>query len=834
MMGLLTLVFACVVIALLVISRHIDLQSDRQDAALLAKALENRQEIIRSHLSDSAFWGEAWNHLHENVDTRWAYDRDNLGGSLYRDFGYEGLFVLDPQGQTRYSVINGKLSDQSLSDWLGSPPPVMATREDAPTSRLFAFGGQPAIFASAPITPGSNLVADADGPRSTLIFIERLNDAKLRQLGSEYAIHQTHVLPGNSAHASNQLTLPGITPPLVLSWQQSQPGRQLVIWVLPLLLLLGGTTVMMAIWLLRNALQKARMVDENSFLLAQSRLALAASERRFRDVAEATTDWIWELDEALRFTYLSERFPNLTGYSITSWIGRPVTDFLHDEAQQLHHWLTHPGERSHRRLLHCSYLSAQGSKRYCHIVIKPVITADGVVAWRGTATDVTLEVEAQARVQYLSSHDELTGLPNRTRMREFLEGKLRAQPTLENPLAMITLDLDKFKPVNDLFGHQTGDAVLHEVSQRLRSCLQEADLVTRQGGDEFILIIAEHATPSRLEAICQRLRDEIGKPVDIAGNEIFIGASMGIATAPRDAQDAGELLRLSDIALYQAKNAGRNRWVFYNPEMAEQIVQRREMEKSLRDAIKHGQFQLLWQPRYNMKTNSIVAAEALIRWQHPQLGLVMPDQFIPLAEETGLIVDISTWVLNTACHEAQQWPTPLAISVNISAVEFHTNGLAERVASALQSSGLSASRLEIEVTENAALWNPDASLQLMQSLKAQGVRLLVDDFGTGYSSLSYLRKFPFDGIKLDRSFITGLPDTDNASLIAENIIGLGKAFSLSVTAEGVETSAQFDRLRSLRCDEVQGYLIGKPMPPQRLLALLQADTPPEYSWQFQS
>lgn len=223
------------------------------------------------------------------------------------------------------------------------------------------------------------------------------------------------------------------------------------------------------------------MFDENTFLLTQSRLALTASERRFRDVAEATTDWIWETDPDLRFTWLSDRFPGITGHSISAWIGRPVTEFLEAEGQPLAEWITLPGQTGHRRLLHCRYLSAMGHQRYCHIALKPVITPEGITGYRGTATDVTLEVEAQARVQYLSRHDELTGLPNRVRMREFLEGKLQAQPTQAHPLAMISLDLDKFKPVNDLFGHGAGDTVLHEVSARLRHCVRDYDLVARQG-----------------------------------------------------------------------------------------------------------------------------------------------------------------------------------------------------------------------------------------------------------------------------------------------------------------------------------------------------------------
>ncbi len=295
---------------------------------------------------------------------------------------------------------------------------------------------------------------------------------------------------------------------------------------------------------------------------------------------------------------------------------------------------------------------------------------------------------------------------------------------------------------------------------------------------------------------------------------------MGIALAPQDAVNATDLLRFSDIALYKAKSRGRNGWVFYNADMAEQIVQRREMENSLREAIREQQFRLVYQPRYDVNAEKVVAVEALLRWYHPTLGLLMPDQFIPLAEETGLIIAISDWVLNAACRDAQRDMPGLSVSVNISAMEFRTPGLVERVQEVLNTTGLAPERLELEVTENATLSNPEQSLALMNGLKALGVRLLIDDFGTGYSSLSYLRTFPFDGIKLDKSFVAGMPHSDNANSIVENIIGLGKAFSLSITAEGVETPEQLAQLKMYQCDETQGYLMCRPLPLERLIAQL--------------
>ncbi|WP_333780860.1 EAL domain-containing protein [Dryocola boscaweniae] len=821
MVSLLALLFVVAIFSLLSIANSINRDADEQSGKLLQKALHNRVDTLSTHIKDYAWWGEAYAHLHVTVDPEWAYARQNMGSSLYRDYQYEGIFVLDGAEQTRYSVIKGQLSSRSLTEWLGENPlPTLLQSMNRPdalplTYTMVLHEGHPALVAMAKITNGDDEhVHLVSGSSSTLVFVDVLDDKKLAQMGEEYGIDETRVQKKDAPRPEGRrgtLTLPVNGQSLTLEWKSEEPGRQLIHYILPLLILLAFGCGALAWGQSRNLLKKARMFDENSYLLAQSRQALAASERRFRDVAEATTDWIWETDNELRFTWLSDRFPGITGHSISAWLGQPVTALMEADNLSLAEWITQPGQTGHRRLLHCRYRSAMDHQRYCHIAIKPVITPEGVTGYRGTATDVTLEVEAQQRVQYLSRHDELTGLPNRMRMREFLEGKLQALPTLEQPLAMISLDLDKFKPVNDLFGHAAGDKVLHEVSARLRRCIRDNDLVARQGGDEFILIIPDIDDHHYLETLCKKIITELLRPFMINGHEIFIGASLGIALAPHDAVDAGDLLRYSDIALYKAKNSGRNKWLFYTPEMAQQMVQRREMEDSLREAIKLQQFCLVYQPRYDLNSSQIVAAEALIRWQHPQLGLLMPDQFITLAEETGLIASISEWVLKTACRDAQQSLEGLAVSVNISAVEFQSWGIVDRISDALRESQLDPGRLEIEVTENATLWDPENSLELMQALKNIGVRLLMDDFGTGYSSLSYLRNFPFDGIKLDKSFISGMPESESANTIVENIIGLGKAFSLSITAEGVETQGQLQKLKMLECDETQGYLISKPM-----------------------
>ncbi|WP_312197742.1 putative bifunctional diguanylate cyclase/phosphodiesterase [Mixta calida] len=723
-----------------------------------------------------------------------------------------------PNGETRYSVLNGNKRLEPFEQWAGkkilkSLAMQLEQTGGKAVSRLISANGEAMLISAAWISTGGDLsVKPMAGPPSMMIFADKLTDKKLTEAGLEYGIENVHVSKTPfKAFPENSLTLPATGGSVTFVWRSAEPGAALLSTLLPLIVLLMLGTFFTAFLLMRNAFRKARISDENAFLLEQSRLALSASEIRFRDMAETTTDWLWEADEHQRLIWISDRFPALTGYQITDWTGKRVSDFLLKDEKvslQLAELLMTGGNL---RLRECRYLSAQQRTRYCNLTVRRVTFSGGKLGYRGTATDVTLEVEANARVHYLSHYDELTGLPNRVQMKEFLNGKLDALPDPECALTMIMLDLDKFKPVNDLYGHATGDKVLHEVSGRLRHCIDEMGLVARLGGDEFTILLPDIQNRKSVEDLCRRIVNEISRPFLVNGTEIFIGASLGIAFAPHDTSNASDLLRFADIALYSAKSAGRNNWVFYQRDMGEKIVQRREMEHELREAIQNDQLCLVYQPRYDVKLARVSAVEALVRWRHPRHGTLMPNQFIPMAEETGLIYALSDWVLLKACRDTLRCLPHMSVSVNISASELQDKGFFKRILSVLEQTGLEGHRLEIEVTENAALHNPEQTQQVMQQIKALGVRILIDDFGTGYASLSYLRSFPFDGIKLDKSFIFPMTDSSQARLIVENMIGLGKAYALNVTAEGVETPLQLEQLTYLKCDNLQGYYIGRPM-----------------------
>lgn len=825
MVLLLILTFCVTLVALLSVTKNLNTRADQQSLFMLSKAMENRQALMRTNLADYAGWGEAYTNLHPQVDANWAWGKQNLGASVFHNLSYEGVFVVSPDGKTRYSVLKGQYSGEHLEKWLAtdifhSLDAQLKQASGKPVSRLIMTDGQVTLLSAAWITPGGdNSVELMPGPASLMIFAERLTNKKLNQIGLEYGVKGVRLInPSSTEQISrgDSLVLPATGGPVILKWRSADPGNILLKWMLPLFVLQLFITMLAAFILMRKTLRKARLSDESTFLLEQSRLALSASENRFRDVAETVTDWIWEADEQLRFTWISGRFPVVTGYRIPDWIGRPVSEFLSDNGNILLSSRDLQPGGPHLDLSECRYVSAQQHQRFCNMVIKCVPLADGKTGFRGTATDITLEVEAKERVRYLTHFDDLTGLPNRVQMKEFLEGKLNAQLTPERSLAVIMVDLDKFKPVNDFFGHEAGDKVLYEVSARLSSCLNGTGLAARLGGDEFIIILPDVSRKENVDTLCSQIIKEMSRPFSIGSSEIFIGASLGIAMAPQDADNASDLMRFSDIALYKAKTDGRNRWMSYHRDMGDNIIQRREMEHDLREAINEGQLRLAYQPRYDVNASRVTAVEALVRWEHPRHGLLMPDQFITLAEETGLIFALSDWVLLNACRDVCRDLPDMAVSVNITPAELQDKGLFERIKSVLEKTGMEGSRLEIEVTENATLRDQETSLMVMNQIKTLGVKFLIDDFGTGYASLSYLRTFPFDGIKLDKSFISRTADSSEARKIVENMIGLGKAYSLGVTAEGVETQAQLEQLQQLGCDGLQGYHIGRPMSLEQL------------------
>jgi diguanylate cyclase (GGDEF)-like protein len=432
---------------------------------------------------------------------------------------------------------------------------------------------------------------------------------------------------------------------------------------------------------------------------------------------------------------------------------------------------------------------------------------------------------AEARIQFLAHHDPLTRLPNRAGFAAQLGHALELRQRTQVPFAVLTLDLDRFKVVNDTLGHAIGDALLVKAAARLRKAVRSDDMVCRVGGDEFSVVQLGAAQPEGATALAQRLVDLLSRPFIVDGQVLSIGTSVGIALCPPDGQDAGTLTRSADLALYRAKAEGRGTYRFFETEMDTRMQRRRLMEVELRTALALRQFHLVYQPLLDVGSDDVVGFEALLRWSHPQRGLIPPGDFIPLAEETGLIVPIGEWALREACQEAARWPMPASVAVNLSSLQFRSPGLVETIQSACRAARLDPRRLELEITETVLLTDSAATLETLRQLKALGVRISMDDFGTGYSSLSYLRSFPFDKIKIDRSFVSDVTEGGESTAIVRAIIGLGRSLGMQTTVEGVETEAQLLHVRNEGCDQVQGYHIGRPLAPgavQELFSLRRA------------
>ena len=556
--------------------------------------------------------------------------------------------------------------------------------------------------------------------------------------------------------------------------------------------------------------------------MRRARDALAERERRFRDVVEAAGEYVWEVDGDWRLRYLSGRVEAVLGYAQSEMLGRTLLEFMPlGEARASQAWFEERVAQARPfRDQVFRVMTKAGRVIWLSMSGVPVLDRGGRLAgYRGTAADITARREAEARLEYLAKRDALTGLPNRALLAERIQRAIVAAARSRGQLALLFVDLDQFRLVNDSLGHQAGDALLRAVAERLANTVRHEDMLARLGGDEFVLLWDGIRAPADAAAAAQRVQATLARPFTIEGRTLSVGASIGISLYPSDAHDAATLLRNADAAMHAAKDAGRNIYRFYLPEFATLAAERLEMENDLRGALSRGEFVLNFHPVVRGVPGQgarIVGAEVLARWQHPLRGRVMPDVFVPVAEQSGLIRALGEWTLERSLAQVAAWQRrfgePLWFAINVSSAELALgDAYVARLKSALQSNRIDGRWLEIEVTERVLMAHLPENINTLRRIAALGVRVAIDDFGTGYSSLAYLRRLPIDKLKIDRSFLRELDSHPADAKIVQAIAAMAHGLGLAVAAEGVETAAQLERLRTLGCEEWQGHYFSTPL-----------------------
>lgn len=559
----------------------------------------------------------------------------------------------------------------------------------------------------------------------------------------------------------------------------------------------------------------------------QAEEALRHQERLYRVVVDHSSDLLGLYGADRKILYLSPSSEAGLGYTNSEAVAADPLQIAHpDDAPAV---LEAFESALQGKASTATYRARSKSGEYLWLEVanNPIFDDQGnVVQVLCSGRDLGSRQRMQEQLTYQAFHDPLTGLPNRALFMDRLNHALARGVRSHQPVAVMFLDLDNFKLVNDSLGHDVGDQLLMAVGQRLRGCLRPSDTVARLGGDEFAVLLENMSGPDDAQQVAERIAQLWQTPIDLRGREVYVAFSIGIAPGLGGQDRPEDLLRNADMAMYRAKQAGKGGYALYDPSMNDQTLVRLELSNDLRRALGRSEFRLYYQPVVDLETGSLVGMEALLRWQHPERGLVPPAAFIPLAEETGLILPLGRWVLKEACRQARRWQlefpsTPsLFMCVNLSVRQLHQANLLDEVSSALTETGLAAQDLHLEITESHMMQDAASTLETLHRLKQLGVKVAIDDFGTGYSSLSYLKRFPVDILKVDRSFVGGLGENPENNAIVQTVIALAKALNLTVQGEGVETPGQLEDLRALQCERGQGYYFAKPLPTDELTRLL--------------
>ncbi|MFN3580287.1 MAG: putative bifunctional diguanylate cyclase/phosphodiesterase [Pseudomonas sp.] len=672
----------------------------RQSLFYATKATESRTRSAERDVIDYAFWGDAYQHLHASLDLDWAYTRANMGRSMYDAMGYDGVFVIGPDGSTRYALVAGEMVNTTAEQWLEQDISafVEAARDREEDQEAVAhylrIGNQLALGTAAALTDGDDPdVITIEGPSSVLLFFEKLDPDTLQALGTDYGINNLRQASAQADNGDSMLALPVLGgDSLHLEWDLNRTGTRMLMWLMPILLVAAGVFGYLTRFNLRVSLAAARRLDART-----------------------------------------------------------------EEASRL-----------------------------------------------------------QAQLAHFANHDDLTGLPNRALLDERLQQACVAAQRTGRQLAVMLIDLDGFKPINDNFSHHLGDQLLVEVARRMSLLMRPGDTVARMGGDEFIVILPNLIGEDDAAAIAERIITEIAHPYRLEETDLRVTASVGIVMSDGRVEQPKQLMHHADLAMYKAKQEGRNAFQWYSNNLDNRACEITTLRNDLQQALEHDGFELYYQPQISADSGHVIGVEALLRWNHPQQGFIPPTQFIPISETTGQIIPLSQWVLDTACRQIaelnQGRSAPVSVAVNISPIFLLRGNFCALVQDALQTHQLAPHLLALEITEGVLLTNADRAIETLHQLNTLGVEVAIDDFGTGFSSLSYLKILPVHKIKIDRSFVSEVDSNAEDAALTHGIISMARHLGRRVNAEGVETEAQKQFLSTCQCDEYQGYLFSKPLP----------------------
>jgi diguanylate cyclase (GGDEF)-like protein/PAS domain S-box-containing protein len=571
-----------------------------------------------------------------------------------------------------------------------------------------------------------------------------------------------------------------------------------------------------------------RGVGRNITQRKRTKRSLREIAERFRSLTELSSDWYWEMDAELRFTYVSEGIRKVRGIGPETLIGKHRWDYdrVGGDEDMARHRATLEAHLPFRDFV-LARTNAEGRTTYVSHTGKPIFDDKGDFrGYRGVARDITARMRAEEELARMAHYDALTGLPNRALLQGRLKRAMARADRGKTLLAVMFLDLDQFKEINDTLGHAVGDAVLKETALRLESCLRSTDTVARLGGDEFTILLEDVRNPEEISRVADKLLQSVSARADVAGHELHLSTSIGVTVYPKDDHDADTLLRNADLAMYHAKQEGRNNVQFFSPDMSERTEKRVDMLGRLRGAVARDELQLYYQPQLDVRSGAVIGVEALLRWNDPERGMIEPANFIPLAEDTGLIVPIGEWVLREASAQAKRWLDaglgPITMAVNLSARQFRQKNLVQLVSAILDETGLPPQCLELEITESTMMHRTEEAAAGLRALHEIGVQISLDDFGTGYSSLAYLHRFQVHTLKVDQSFVRDIKSDRDDAAIVSTVITLAKQLKLKSLAEGVETKEQLAFLRTRGCDSYQGFLFCRPKPATEIETLLES------------